>query len=310
VNVVTLPSSLDERYFEPIARAVADAHESRVLFDATHVRWADPYGMVGLLALGEVARRRGEQPLLKLPESPDVISYMGRMAFFEHAEAIFELNGLRSRGRQDGGSDVLLEITAINSHADVHTVVDLVNRRGTEILRRQLHYPLTESIQFSVVLSEVCQNIIEHAEAGGWVATQTYNWTKKLGRRVVVIAVMDLGIGFRASLASAHAARYARWDDAAALEAAFMHGQTRFHDPGRGQGLQQIRKQVGRWGGRISIRSGTARISDVPPWDEGTPLEEDLAPLPGSQIGIVLPARVPAEPQPAPASAGRPRGVR
>jgi hypothetical protein len=309
VNVVTLPASLDERYFEPIVRSVADAAEQRVLFDATHVRWADPYGMVGLLALGEVIRQRGEQPILKLPESPEVISYMGRMNFFEHAQDLFELNGARARGRQEGGgSDVLLEITAINSHADVHTIVDLVNQRGRDILRSQLHYPMTESIQFSVVLSEVCQNIIEHAEAGGWVATQTYNWTRKLGRRVVVIAVMDLGIGFRASLASAHAARYARWDDASALEAAFMHGQTRFHDPGRGQGLQQIRKQVGRWGGRISIRSGTARIADVPPWDEGAPLQESLAPLPGAQIGIVLPARVPAELQAAAAAGVRGRG--
>jgi hypothetical protein len=298
VKVVTLPASLDERYFEPIVRELAAADGERVLLDATHVRWADPYGMVGLLVLGETARRAGEQPLLKLPDSADVTSYMGRMGFFQHADAIFEVNGPRSRGRQDGGSDVLLEITAISSHADVHTVVDLVNRRGLSILTGQLNYPMREAFQFSVILSEVCQNIIEHAEAGGWVATQTYNWTKKVGRKVVVIAVMDLGIGFRASLASAHAARYARWDDGAALEAAFMHGQTRFHDPGRGQGLQQIRKQVGRWGGRISIRSGTARIADIPPWDDGPPLQENLAPLPGAQIGIVLPARVPSEVEP------------
>jgi hypothetical protein len=163
---------------------------------------------------------------------------------------------------------------------------------------------MREAFQFSVILSEVCQNIIEHAESSGWVATQTYNWTKKVGRKVVVIAVMDLGIGFRASLAAAHAARYDHWDDAAALEAAFMHGQTRFHDPGRGQGIQQIRKYVARWGGRISIRSGTARIMDVPAWDEGTPIQEDLPYLPGAQIGIVLPALVDADAA-APAAAGR-----
>jgi hypothetical protein len=295
VKVVTLPVSLDERYFEPVVKALDGAQDHRVLFDATHVRWADPYGMVGLLTVGQAAHRLGEQPLLKLPESPDVTSYMGRMGFLEHADGIFELNGARARGRHDGGSDVLLEITAVNSHADVHTVVDLVNRRGLSILTSQLNYPMREAFQFSVILSEVCQNIIEHAEAGGWVATQTYNWKKKVGRKVVVIAVMDLGIGFRASLAGAHAARYSRWDDAAALEAAFMHGQTRFHDPGRGQGLQQIRKQVGRWGGRISIRSGTARIADVPAWDEGAPLQERLPNLPGAQIGIVLPARMAAD---------------
>jgi hypothetical protein len=307
VKIVALPASLDERYFEPMVRAADAVAGDRVLFDATHVRWADPYGMIGLLAVGEVVRRRGEPPLLKLPESAEVNSYMGRMGFFDHAEPVFELNGPRSRGRHEGGSEVLLEITPVNSHADVHAVVDLVNRRGLTILTSQLNYPMREAFQFSVILSEVCQNIIEHAEAGGWVATQTYNWTKKVGRKVVVIAVMDLGIGFRASLAGAHAARYSRWDDAAALEAAFMHGQTRFHDPGRGQGLQQIRKQVGRWGGRISIRSGTARIADIPPWDEGAPLQENLPHLPGAQIGIVLPARAPAEAEPTRAIA---RGTR
>lgn len=295
MNVVTLPASLDERYFESIVRNVDAADAPRVLFDATHVRWADPYGMIGLLALGEVVRRRGEQPILKLPESADVASYMARMGFFEHAGPIFELNGPRPRSRHDGASDVLLEITAINSHTDVHTVVDLVNQRGLTILTGQLNYPMREAFQFSVILSEVCQNIIEHAEAGGWVATQTYNWTKKVGRKVVVIAVMDLGIGFRASLAGAHAARHEHWHDAAALEAAFMHAQSRFHDPGRGQGIQQIRKQVARWGGRISIRSGTARIADIPDWDEGERMMQNLPLLPGSQIGIVLPARVDAE---------------
>jgi hypothetical protein len=293
VKLIALPASLDERTFEQVVRGLdGDPHE-RVLFDGSHVRWVDPYGMVGLLAVGTVAARSGEPALLRLPESPDVGSYLARMNFFEHADGVFELHGATRRPRNDGASDVLLEITAINSHADVHSVVDLVNERGLAILTRQLHYPMREAFQFSVILSEVCQNIIEHAEAPGWVATQTYNWSKRLGRKVVVIAVMDLGIGFRASLAATHAARHGvAWTDAAALEAAFMHGHTRFHDPGRGQGIQQIRKQVARWRGKISIRSGSARIADVPDWDDSPPIERELSPLPGAQIGIILPARV------------------
>ncbi len=295
MNVIPLPASLDERTLDQVVRAVEAAAGARVLFDGTHVRWVDPYGMVGLLCVGELARRSGEAAVLKLPENPDVVSYLTRMRFFPHAEAMFELPGGVRRAPVDAGSDVLLEVTAVNSHADVHTVVDLVNERGIAILTKQLHYPVREAFQFSVILSEVCQNIIEHAEAPGWVATQTYTWTKKLGgRRVVVIAVMDLGIGFRKSLASTHATRYPEgaWNDAAALETAFMHGHTRHHDPGRGQGLQQIRKLVARWGGRVSVRSGTARIADVPPWDEaGHALETGLAHLPGAQIGIILPAR-------------------
>jgi hypothetical protein len=297
VKLITLPPSLDERYFEPIARAMLAPPEERVLLDCTHVQFVDPYGLIGLLAVGRALRERGpEPPLLKLPEKPEVISYMTRMAFFPHAEPIFELNGGSRRPRPDGGSDVLLEITAVSSHADVHSVVNLVNERGHRILTTQLHYPGREAFQFSVILSEVCQNIIEHAETGGWVASQTYRWKKRLDRKVVVIAVMDLGVGFRHSLAPTHATRYPdAWSDAAALEAAFMHGHTRFHDPGRGQGIQQIRKLVARWGGRISIRSGTARIADIPSWDDTPALEQQLPWLPGAQIGIVLPARIEAD---------------
>ena len=164
MNVIPLPQSMDERYFEAVVRDFSQATAHRLLFDATHVRWADPYGMVGLLALGHVARERGELPILKLPESPDVLSYMGRMKFFEHADGIFELNGTRVRGR-DGGSDVLLEITAINSHADVHTVVDLVNRRGTDILKplalvgkitHLLGHFLQKGVHFARVIAPEC----------------------------------------------------------------------------------------------------------------------------------------------------------
>lgn len=292
MKVIALPASLEERSFDTVAKGLEDAGGDRVLFDARRVRWVDPYGMVGLLAAAEVASRSGERPRLQLPESADVNSYLARMAFFEHAEALFELHGGTRRSRADTTSDVLLEITPIRSIADVHAVIDHVHDRATNILTRQLGYPIREAVQFSVVLSETCQNIIEHAESEGWVATQTYRRTPRLDRRTVKIAVMDTGIGFKGSLSSEYAARHGEaWGDVAALEAAFIHGMTRFHDPGRGQGLKQIRRQVGRWGGKVSIRSGSARIGDVPEWDDAPPLEERLPTFPGAQIAIVLPAR-------------------
>jgi anti-sigma regulatory factor (Ser/Thr protein kinase) len=289
VNIVEVPAQLDDATFDALVERFDEARGARMLMDARRLRWVDPYGMLGLLVLGELAYGDGERPRLELPESADVLSYLTRMGFFRHAATFFETPTRRRGG--DGASDVLLEITPVRSHTDVHRVVDRVNERALAILTRQLNYPLREAFQFSVMLSEVCQNIIDHAESGGWVATQTYNWAKRLGRKVVQISVMDLGVGFKGSLASEHAARYGnRWSDASALEAAFIHGLTRFHDPGRGQGLQQIRKQVGRWSGKVAIRSGTARIADVPAWDDAQPLEEELAPLPGAQISIVLPA--------------------
>ncbi len=294
--VLPVPETLDGRGFEALVAAWAGGDGGRALFDSRHVRWVSPYGIVGLLAAGAAWQERfGERPLLEPPENKEVASYLSRIHFFEHAHEIFEFEG-HVRRRTAGESDALLEITPVRSHQDVHDVVDRVRDRAAAILGRRLGYPPPAVLHFSVILSEVCQNIVEHAGTDGWVSAQTYNWKQRLGRQVVVIAVMDVGMGFRGSLAREHAQRYGdRWSDETALEAAFLHGVSRYRDPGRGQGLQGIRKQVTRWNGLFTIRSGTARIAEVPDWIEREPVSSGLPDFPGAQIQVVLPQVVPPD---------------
>ena len=71
---------------------------------------------------------------------------------------------------------------------------------------------------------------------------------------------------------------------------------SRFRDPGRGQGLAGIRRYLTRWNGKIAIRSGTARIAIVPPWDDDVPMQEGLAPFPGAQVLLIVPEQDSAEP--------------
>jgi len=291
LQIIPVPGNLESSALDQLARELTKGGEEKVLFDARHLRWVEPGGVVGLLAAGFVVReRQGTPPRLQLADSGDVPNYLSRMNFFEAAEAVFDLD-IRPPRRAWNSSDVLLEVTPITTNTDIHAVVDRVQEQAGAILSRTLNYPTSSVVQFSVILSEVCQNIIEHAEAPGWVAAQSYHWAKRLGRQVLILTVMDVGKGFKGSLADTHATRFGdRWGDATALEAAFIHGLTRFPDSGRGQGIQQIRKQVRRWRGGISIRSGTARIADVPDWDDSPPLEENLPSFPGAQIHIVLPA--------------------
>lgn len=299
MKVVPVPASLDYRSFDLLVAELQGEGEPKILFDARHLRWVDPVGMIGLLCAGRVVLdRTGEHPGLRLPDSGEVLGYLQRMGFGEAAREVFD-GGWSLPSRGGGASDVLLEITPIAKNRDVHDLVEHVQARAGAILSKTLHYPSSAVVQFSVILSEVCQNILEHADAPGWVSAQTYVWKKRLGRPVLIIGVGDVGKGFRASLAAEHAGRYGdRWSDATALEAAFIHGITRFPDQGRGQGIQQIRKQVRRWDGVISIRSGTARIADVPEWEDYPPLQDGLAPLPGAQITIVLPSRAEGEARP------------
>ncbi len=294
--VLSVPETLDQRGFETLVAAFAAAEEERLLVDARRVHWVSPYGVLGLLAVGAASHKRcGARPLLQPPENRDVAQYLSRIAFFEHAHEVFDFSG-HARKRAAGETSRLLEITAIRSHQDVHDVVDRVRERATAILVNELNYPQPSVVQFSVILSEVCQNIVEHAGADGWVSAQRYNWKQRLGRLVVVIAVMDVGMGFRGSLARGHAQRFGdRWSDGVALEAAFLHGVSRYPDPGRGQGLQGIRRQVARWNGLITIRSGTAEIANAPDWSDKEPSVTGLPDFPGAQIQIVMPELIEAD---------------
>lgn len=293
-RVIEVPEVLDHKGFEELVATLAsvpDEPGSRLLFNAKHVRWVSPYGIIGLLAAGQVSRdRTGLSPRIEAPDNREVRSYLERMDFWPAAHEVFDIE--TGATRPHGNSDALLEITSIRSHHDVHAVVERVRERSAAILENRLHYPKPSVIQFSVMLSEVCQNIIEHADADGWVCAQTYNYRERLGREVLMLAVMDVGMGFEGSLASEHARRFGEsWSAATALEAALLFGESRFRDPGRGQGLQAIRKQVAKWDGMLAIRSGDAQIALVPDWDDYPSMQRALPSFPGAQILIVMPAR-------------------
>jgi anti-sigma regulatory factor (Ser/Thr protein kinase) len=291
-TVINIPQSLDENSFEQVLEQVAAVPlDAKMLLDARHTRWASPYGLSALLTLGQT--RDQERATLAVPDADDTLSYWTRTNFFYYADELFALKGVVPKKSQSGDSQVLLELTPISKSEDVHDVVGRIQQKASQIIAKELGIDPKAIVGFAMTLSEVCQNIIEHAGRGGWVMVQTYNWARRLGRRVVVIAVCDAGVGFRKSLeTSGSHVPNDRWDDAAALEAAVIRGVSRFRDPGRGQGLAGVRKYIGRWGGKLSVRSGTARIAIVPDWDDDTPLEENLPPFPGAQIQVTIPERL------------------
>ncbi|NUQ12575.1 MAG: sensor histidine kinase [Gemmatimonadaceae bacterium] len=293
-TVITVPLSLDDETFEEIFEQLAAVSpEQKVLIDARRTRWASPYGLTALLA---VAQSRAERAAFAGPDHEETASYWARAGFYRHAEAVFEMHGRVPRQREvPWESTVLLEITDVSASDDVHTVVERIQARAQAILVHELHLDPQATLRFAMTLSEVCQNIVEHAGQGGWVAVQSYHFRQRLGRHAVVIAVCDAGLGFRRSLESTPGWKPRdRWDDGAALEDALVRGVSRYRDPGRGQGLAGVRKFVGRWNGKLSIRSGTARIAIVPAWDDAVPLQEGLPHFPGAQVQITIPERVTA----------------
>jgi hypothetical protein len=291
--VINVPPSLDEQTFEQVIEQLAPvADDAKVLIDARHARWASPFGLTALLC---TAQARTERMAFAVPDNHDTLSYWSRAGFFRYASELFDLHGNVPRAREAHESDVLLEITPIVRSDDVHGVVGRIQQKAADILHGQLNLDTAVTGAFGMTLSEACQNIVEHAGQGGWVAVQTYKYARRLGRRVVVIAVCDAGVGFRRSLESSPGHRKSdRWDDAMALEDAVLRAASRFRhgDAGRGQGLAGIRRFIGRWHGKLTVRSGTARIAISPEWDEDEPMRESLPFFPGAQMQITIPERV------------------
>ena len=293
-RVIEVPPHFDDRNFDQFAAGFGTwPPEEKILVDARGAQWASPYGLLGLITAGQaLAEAKRERPLLTVPLNEDVKRYWVRAGFFRYAAELFELHGRVPKPLATGPSDVLLDVTPVRASEDVHSVVDKISQSASRILHGELGLELKATLRFSMALSEACQNIVEHAGTSGWVAVQAYTFRRRLGRRVVVIAVSDAGIGFLRSLESTHAKRFGdRWGDGAALEAALIQGVSRFRDPGRGQGLAFIKRFLDQWKGKISIRSGTARLAIVPPWDEDVPLSEHLPFFPGAQVQIIIPAQ-------------------
>src|SRR5215510_6731591 len=290
------PTSLDESTFERLIRQLASPGRplnGQVIIDLEQLRFIDPYGMVGLLALARFLRQQGCEPVLMLPRSEEVMKYLDRMDFSRHAERLctLDLTTLWPDGEyaRSAHSDVLLEITPIARSEDIHYIVARVRERAQIILAQNLHYEQAAIDGFVVALSEVCQNIPEHSEDVGYVAIQKYFYGRRLGKNLVKIAVMDLGVGFRASLAPKYATQSAEWSDLTALRLAVFKGASRYDDPGRGQGLSAVRRFVDRWHGKLIIRSGSARVGLSPVWDRSASRQSKLTLLPGTQVSIVLP---------------------
>jgi hypothetical protein len=256
--------------------------------DLRTVTFIDPYGMLALLEIGELCQLEDVKKTILLPDSAEVCRYLDRMDFFTHARRNFFLEpaqpGFSQNARPAADSDVLLEITPIERSNDIHYIVGRVRDRAQAILETHLRYDERAVNGFIVALSEVCQNIIEHSENKGFVGIQKYRFPK-LDRNIVKIAVMDIGIGFRKSLA----ARFKLKNDLEAIDKALLHGASRYEDEGRGHGLAAVRRFVTQWQGKISIRSGSARLSILPSWARGKEQERGLTQFPGSQINILLP---------------------
>ena len=288
-TVIAVPSSLDDLTFELVLDQLS-AHppEQKVTVDARHCTFATPYGLTGLLA---IAQTRAEKPVMLAPEGADCAAYWARTGFFRYAQELYDVQGAVPHPRSMAENDVLLEVTRVQAGENAHSVMKHIEERAQQIFTRRLNLEPRTTTGLASAVSAACENIVEHAGCDGWVMIQAYQYKRThSARSVVVIAVCDAGVGIRRSIESGRRRpANVRWTDAVALETAVVNGVSRHGEPSRGQRLKGFHGYVYGHDGKLSVRSGTARIAYAPKWDDDVPLREGLAPFPGVQIQVTIP---------------------
>jgi len=284
-------------------------HEAGPLvLDLSRIQFVDPYGMVSLVlflnhlppeALPVDLRFMGwpseggiaETDSAKTPPGP--VSYLTRMGFwdtiYEKLDARTEQIPLRPARLVD--RNVLLDITQFKEH---DTISAMLQQTG-EILQN-LGYTVPARGHVLEVLSELCSNVILHAqtEFGGVAAMQTYRG--RAGTRYIVMGIGDAGIGVRRSLAANLALADRLETDAQALGVAAQPGASRFAMGGHGGGLPRVMEIARRYAGRVAFRSGTGALAYNGEQEERRIF--DTSSIGGTQLRISLPeARLRGETQ-------------
>jgi hypothetical protein len=251
----------------------------RISLDLSALGFVDPYGMALLCLISRKLSRQFWDIDCVLPSNPDVESYLTRMGVFRCLKEGSSLPREPTMGRSAVENESLIEVSEISERSDVESVLALIEARVGSILETELNYTVKEITWFKNVIAELCHNIIDHSGDRGYLAAQRYT-NHKLGRKFAMIAVCDLGIGIRESLAQ----RYdvSAWSHGSAITNAVK--KTFSRDTARGLGLYVVRTICDDCQGSLHIRSGDSRVyfrgNNARTYGSGD--------FPGSQVSITL----------------------
>ncbi len=205
--------------------------------DLREVAWVDPVHLVSVAALAEAARRDGLKFRLRAPTAPQRARYAARMRLGDVVESLGGEHDLPSVD-DDSGAENLVEVAVLRAPPDVRRLAELVHERV-----RDLDGALAHALHQGV--SEIGENVCEHARSVGYVAAQTIPRRGELR-----FAVADPGVGLRATLAARGAD-----SDRGAIELALAGVSRTEHG---GTGVRQTVSAVTSLDGYFYLASGGA----------------------------------------------------
>jgi anti-sigma regulatory factor (Ser/Thr protein kinase) len=263
--------------------AIADlsARVPEVRLMAASMNFATPGEICGLRALLDYAAKRADRVMFDCPADTNVHAYLARMDFYVHLPTNVVLSQPAPTIRRRDRRSKLIELVRIRNSDDVEALMDRVHRVAGSHLGTG-----PAAAACAVAVGEAAANVLDHAGTpeGALVAAQRYKSTG------LELAVVDLGDGIPTTLARNPAHRGLQ--DLDAVECSLKDGVSGIDEPGRGAGLADIVKAVGR-AGAASLRLGSGRAQLSVGWTNGRQRRNRIVPgcqVPGTWIALTLEA--------------------
>ena len=227
------------------------------VIDLSSLQYTTPVGIVAVLATIErIMMRQPKRGTLDIipPSDKAVQEYLLQVGMFQV---------MRDLGGQFVGTQPEDEISAVQPVFPMVKCARFTNEREIEKLAEEMDQTFLAQLSpyaslgqaCNVFFSELATNVVYHSESGGgYVLAQQY---QNHGRPLIEIAVVDCGIGIRASLRKNP--KYATMEsDGVALQRSLDEGVSSIQDAHRGYGLHHVTNALREASGRVmTMRSGT-----------------------------------------------------
>jgi hypothetical protein len=172
----------------------------KVTLDFSNISFIEPYSLISLLLFGRQYFRNTSNKIQIINISVPVYQYLSRMDFLK--SNIFTIDqkiDKKKLYKRNSFSNKVVEVIEIpnkekESILKISEIISVFRERASYILKYWIKDNITD--YFVTIISEICQNIFEHAIDSGFLAIQTYiSGQEKLVRFVI----SDSGIGIEGS---------------------------------------------------------------------------------------------------------------
>lgn len=291
MNIITIPDCFRDVYsFEKFLLFREKIFKSaNPVIDLSNVKFVEPYSLTSLLLMGRKYLRDSGNKIILNNISVPVHQYLARMDFIQ--QGYFEIGTQIHKEKlfkRSSFSRSVIELTEIpNRETDsinkISSVIALFRERAEYIMKLKFSEKITDD--FVTVISELTQNIFEHALDSGYVAIQSYSYQNS---KVVRFVISDGGIGIEQSFLEN--GKNQKEHGAELIEKVLKEPVSSKRD--YGYGLCRVASIVGSTGGNIFIRSNNSSAAMVTNEKTGVGQyyfkKNNIPEFSGTQISITL----------------------